>query len=434
MKEKTDATRREFLKTTGSTMLGGALGMHVLAKNSPFAFNSDTLKVGLIGCGGRGSGAASQAIKADPNVALTAMADIFPDRLEASYQALLDMHPDKVSVPEAHKFVGFDAYARLLATDVDVVILATPPSFRPAHLEAAVAAGKHIFCEKPVAVDAPGVRRVLEVVKKAKEKNLSLMSGFCWRFDYPKRATFGKVLDGAVGEVFSIYNTYNTGALWSKKREADWNAMTFKLRNWPYYTWLSGDHIVEQAVHSIDLMSWAMGDALPVRASGTGGRQSRIDPERFGNVFDHFAIVYEYENGAKGYHFSRQQEGCSKSYGIEIQGTKGRCEIKEVWGKHLIVGQTNWEYTDKRNDMYQTEHDELFAAIRKGEPFNDGEQMAISTMLAIWGRMVAYTGQTLTWEEALNSQEVLGPRIDQYSWELDWPTAEVPRPGITRFA
>ncbi len=412
-------------------MLGSTLGFNVLAARTPFRFNDETLKVGLIGCGGRGSGAASQALYADPNVVLTAMADIFDDRLQQSLNALKEEHPEKVQVPESHRFLGFDAYQRLLATDVDVVILGTPPAFRPDHLHAAADAGKHVFCEKPVAVDAPGIRKVLAAVRKFKEKNLSLMSGFCWRFDFPKRATYERILDGAIGEVLSIYNTYNTGALWSKPRQPGWSDMEYKMRNWPYYTWLSGDHIVEQAVHSIDLMSWAMGDVLPVRAVGTGGRQSRTD-DKYGNVFDHFAITYEYENGARGFHFSRQQEGTARSYGIEMLGTQGRCDI-EVWSKHRISGKVNWDYDGPKNNMYQTEHDELFAAIRRGEPFNDGERMAHSTMLAIWGRMVAYTGRSLTWEEALNSEEVLGPQINRYNWELEWPTAPVPQPGITKF-
>ena len=203
------------------------------------------------------------------------------------------------------------------------------------------------------------------------------------------------------------------------------------MRNWIYYNWLSGDHIAEQAVHSLDMMAWAMGDINPVSATGTGGRQSRIE-EKYGNVYDHFAIAYDYENGARGFHFSRQQKGASRAYGIDIQGSKGRCEI-DVWKKHQLVGETNWRYKGETNNMYQTEHDELFASIRDGKPFNDGIRMANSTMLAILGRMVAYTGQTITWEEAMNSTEVLGPELNQYNWDLDWPDAPVALPGHTTF-
>ncbi len=432
-KEQSSPTRRKFIKTAGSAVIGTSIGFNVLGKSAPLTLNSDTLKVGLIGCGGRGTGAANQALNADSNVVLTAMADIFQDRLQQSLEALQGEQPaEKLQVPAGQHFIGFDAYERLLETDVDVVILATPPSFRPAHLEAALAANKHVFCEKPVAVDAPGIRRVLAAAKKFKEKNLALMSGFCWRFDLPKRATFDRLLSGDIGEVMAVYNTYNTGALWYRDRKPDWNDMEYTMRNWLYYNWLSGDHIVEQAVHSLDMMSWAMGDVMPVQATGTGGRQSRTE-EQFGNVYDHFAVTYEYENGARGVHLCRQQEGCSRSYGLEALGTEGRCDIN-VWNKHEIKGKVNWNYDGEKNNMYQTEHDELFASIRAGQPYNDGERMANSTMLAIWGRMVAYTGQTLTWEQALQSEEVLGPKIDEYSWELEWPTAEVARPGITKFS
>ena len=431
-KQSTNKSRRKFIKSSGATILGSTLGANLLAKNSPFKYNdNDVLKVGLIGCGGRGTGAANQAMNADSKVILTAMADIFPDRLEQSYNALKEENPEKLQVPEDQKYIGFDSYKKVLETDVDIVILTTPPSFRPGHLEAAIEAGKHIFFEKPVAVDAPGIRRVIASAKKAKEKNLAMMSGFCWRYDFPKRETYNRLLDGAIGNVVSIYNTYNTGALWFKERDPKWSDFEYVMRNWLYYNWLSGDHIAEQAVHSLDLMQWAMGDQLPVKAVGTGGRQSRTE-EQYGNIYDHFAIVYEYENGTKGFHFSRQQKGCARAYDISIQGDQGHCYI-DVFRKHEITGKNNWKYDGEKNNMYQTEHDELFASIREGNPINDGIRAANSTMLAIWGRMVAYTGKELTWEEALNSEEILGPKVDEYNWDLAWKMKEVAKPGITKF-
>ncbi len=426
-----DRRRREFIKKSGTTLLGASLGLHALGHPHRFEWNEDTLRVGLIGCGGRGTGAASQAMHADPNVALVAMADLFQDRIDASLDALRQENGDKIKVDPDHQFTGFDAYKKLIDSDVDVVLMAAPPVFRPLHLKAAIDAGKHVFSEKPVAVDAPGIRSVLETAKKAKEKSLALMSGFCWRFDYPKRATFERILDGAIGDVNAIYNTYNTGALWYKERQPGWNDQEYRLRNWVYYNWLSGDHIVEQAVHSLDMMSWAKGDVMPVRATGTGGRQVRTE-DRFGNVFDHFGITYEYEDGTLGFHMSRQQKECSRSYGLRINGSKGRSEI-DVWDRHVITGANSWSYSGEKNNMYQTEHDELFASIRAGEPFNDGERMAHSTMLAIWGRMVAYTGQTLSWEEALGSDEHLGPDPASYAWGMDAPTMEVAMPGQTKF-
>ena len=433
----TDTSRRKFLRTTGATVVGSSLAFNVLGKsNANLRFNSDTIKVGLIGCGGRGTGAANQAINSDPNVVLTAMADVFEESMETSYNALLDENPDKVMVAPDQKFMGFDSYKKVLESDVDVVILATPPCFRPAHLEAAIDAGKHVFFEKPVAVDAPGIRRVIATAKKAKEKNLGFMSGFCWRYDYPKRATYDRLLDGAIGDIHTIYTTYNTGALWFKKTKPSWGKFKKELRNWLYYNWMSGDHIMEQAVHSLDLMSWAMGDVLPVSAVGTGGRQSRTE-ERFGNVYDHFSLIFEYPNGEKGFHIARQQKDCSRAYHIEATGTKGRANM-DVFSKHEIIGKKNWEWEKThskkdKNNMYQTEHDELFASIRNGNPINDGVRAANSTMLALMGRMVAYTGETLTWDQAINSEEILGPKIDEYNWDLDWKMADVAQPGITKF-
>jgi len=425
-------TRRSFIKTTGAAALGSSLPFNVGMSKS-FSLNNDTLKVGLIGCGGRGTGAANQALNADPNVILSAVGDVFPDKMEKSLNALRVEHPDKIQVDNT-QFLGFDAYQRVIESDVDVVILTTPPAFRPAHLEAAINAGKHVFCEKPVALDAPGIRRVLAAAKQAKEKNLTLVSGFCWRYDLPKRATFQRILDGEIGKVMSIYNTYNTGELWSYPREEGWSDMQYHLRNWLYYNWLSGDHIIEQAIHSIDMMSWALGDVLPVSASGTGGRQSRVE-DLYGNVFDHFAIVYEYESGAKGFHFSRQQKDCTRSYAVEMTGDSGSCMVDCIRRKHEIVNPTGkWEYEGETPNMYQVEHDELFASIRSGNPINDGEWMANSTMLGILGRMVAYTGQTITFEEAIASEEVLGPKIDEYNWELSWPAQPVAQPGITKFS
>jgi myo-inositol 2-dehydrogenase / D-chiro-inositol 1-dehydrogenase len=428
-----DKSRRNFVKKTGSAVLASGLGINVLtARSSSFQMNSDTLKVGLIGCGGRGTGAALQATRADNNVVLTMMADIFQDRLDESYKNLKKENPGKVMVDEGNRLIGFDAYKKVLESDVDVVLLTTPPSFRPGHLRAAIEAGKHVFCEKPVAVDAPGIRHVIESAKMAKSKGLALMSGFCWRHDDPKNATYSRLLDGAIGEIHTVYNTYNTGELWYRDRQPGWTDFETTLRNWLYFNWLSGDHITEQAVHSLDLMAWAFGDVLPVSATGTGGRQVRTDP-KYGNVYDHFAIVFDYPDGKKGFHFSRQQKNCSRAYGVDMIGDKGRCNI-HVSNNHEIIGKKNWKWEGERNDMYQTEHDTLFASIRSGKPFNDGIRMANSTMLAIWGRMVAYTGQTITWDEAINSNETLGPKLEEYSWDLKWPMQDVAKPGITKFA
>ena len=434
MKEKADLSgktnRRFFLKSTGAAVLGSTIPFSA-GLASPFRRQSaNTLKVGLIGCGGRGTGAATQALAADPDVVLTAMGDAFSDHLEASYKAIMEEQPDKVKVDKSHKFVGFDAYQKVIDSGVDVVILTTPPAFRPEHLIAAVNAGKHVFCEKPVAVDAPGIRKVLEAAKKAKSKNLSLVSGFTFRYDMPKRALFQKVLEGAIGQVKAVSSTRNGGELWYKPRQTGWTDMEYQLRNWYYQNWLSGDYLVEMIVHSLDMMTWAMGDKVPVRATGTGGRQVRVDP-KFGNIYDHFAIEYEYDNGVRGFSFSRQQPGCSNRNTVEIAGTEGDAFVNAGQGVR-ITGKTNWEYEGEKNNPYQTQHDELFAAIRKGKPMNDGQMMANSTMVAILGRMVAYSGQTITWDEAMQSNQTLGPDHGQYSWDLKYTSPEVAIPGVTK--
>lgn len=428
--------RRTFLKLSGLAVTASALPFNII-QSAPAnkKINTDTLKVGLIGCGGRGSGAASQALSADPNVVLHAMGDTFRDHLENSLKNLKELHPDKVNVSPEHQYVGFDAYKKVLESGVDVVVLAAPPGFRPLHLEAAVDAGKHIFCEKPAAVDAPGIRRVLEAAKKAREKNISIVSGFCWRFHEPKRATFKKVTDGAIGDISAVYNTYNTGATYRswQPENPQLTSAEWQLRNWPFFNWLSGDHIVEQAVHSIDMMSWAFGDKLPLNAIGTGGRQVRTD-EKYGHIFDHFAITYEYPGDARGYHFSRQQAGCFGGYAAEMWGTKGKAIADCSRNVHEIkTGRKVWTYNGPQNDMYQTEHDELFAAIRKGKTINQGEAVANSSMIAIMGRMAAYTGKKITWEEALQSTEQLGPPTEHYRFDLSIPVPDVAKPGITPF-
>ncbi len=422
--------RRSFLKSSGIALIGSTLAYHSGVSAPLTGTKKPALKVGLIGCGGRGTGAAVQALQADPDVVLTAMGDVFEDRLNEAYNEIIKVANDKVKVNDQNKFVGFDAYLKVIESGVDVVLLATPPVFRPDHLMAAINAGKHVFCEKPVAVDAPGVRKVLMAAKKAQEKKLSLVSGFCFRYDLPNRAIFGKILNGDIGDIRTVCTFRNGGELWSKPRKTDWSDMTYQMRNWYYYNWLSGDFIVEQAVHSLDMMSWVMGDKMPVKATGTGGRQVRTD-DIYGNIYDHFAVEFEYENGAKGFHFTRQQAGTSSRNTVEVMGTDGNALIN-IGRIYEITGKNAWKYTGPKNDMYQTEQDEFFASIRNGKPMNDGEWMANSTMLAIWARMAGYTGQTITWDQAINSNETLGPKTADYRWDLKWNMPPVAKPGITK--
>jgi predicted dehydrogenase len=428
-----NTTRREFLKT--SALVGGALvGPAILPGYSQTAHsgNDAPLKIGLIGCGGRGTGAAGEAFKADKNVTLTAMGDVFADQIQRSMEALQSSEPAKVQVDEAHRFVGLDAYQKVIDSGVDVVLLTAPPGFRPSHLKAAVAAGKHIFCEKPVATDAPGVRSVLESVAVAKQKNLSLVAGLCWRYNWAERALFERIHAGAIGEVRAVYATYYTGTVKpmppASTRPAGMGDMEWQLRNWYNFGWLSGDSLVEQAVHAVDWMCWAMKDVPPVKAVAVGGRQI---PSAGGNIFDHFEVNYEYADGARGFLGCRQQAGCANDNTATILGTAGEGREMGFASMPFIKGQQPWRYAGKRPNMYQVEHDELFASIRSGNPINDGQRMAYSTLTGLMGRMAAYTGGEITWDMALNSQESLAPA--QMTWEATVPVAPMALPGQTKF-
>ncbi|MDB6054334.1 MAG: gfo/Idh/MocA family oxidoreductase [Verrucomicrobiales bacterium] len=424
-------SRRDFIKSS-SLITGAALAAPYILTSARAAENNEPIKIGLIGCGGRGTGAASQALHADAYVSLHAVADMFPDHVNVSLNALkADKEiADKVKVTPETTFIGLDAYQKLLASGCDVVLLATPPGFRPTHLKAAVAAGKHVFCEKPMAVDGPGLRSVYESVAAAKKQGTALMSGFCWRYSLPERAAMEKVHEGAIGDIQSYYGTYNTGTLKNFPRQDGWTDAEFQLRNWMYFTWLSGDHIVEQAVHNIDKMNWAMKNVPPIKAVGHGGRQVRISKD-YGHVFDHFSIVYDYPNEVKGFLFCRQQPNTKGDNTDTIWGTKGTCRILGFSGAPFTKGELNWKYTGEKPNMYQIEHNELFASIRKGKPINDGDFMVQSTAMAIMGRMAGYTGQEITWDMVMNSQEKLGP--EKFDMTMSLPFPEVAMPGKTPY-
>jgi len=421
-----DPSRRAFLSTVTTAAVGVAVAGPASIARAAHVASGDMIRVGLIGCGGRGTGAAADALGADKNIALVAMGDTFADRLEESLNGIKKAAGDKVQVTPDRCFVGFDAYQKVIDSDVDVVLLCTPPHFRPQHLKAAVDAGKHVFCEKPVAVDAPGVRSVLETCEYAKQKNLSVVSGLCYRYDLAKRELMKRVHDGAIGDILSIHTTYLTGTLWHHGRKEGWSDMEWQVRNWLYFTWLSGDHNVEQHVHSLDKAAWALQDEPPVACIGIGGREVRIEPQ-WGNIYDHFGITYEYANGVKVFAFCRQMAGCENDTNDHIIGTKGFAHVM----RPEISGSERWRHRGKVPNMYQQEHDELFASIRKGIPVNNGLYMARSTMLAIMGRMAAYTGQRVTWEDAMNSQEKLGP--EKYEWGPA-PEPVVAVPGVTKLA
>lgn len=395
------------------------------------AYQAAPLKVGLVGCGGRGTGAAAQALKADDGAVLTAMADIEIQRIDQSIARLQRAAKDKVKVEASGKFTGLDAFQKVVDSGVDVVLLATPPGFRPAHLKYAVEAGKHVFCEKPIAVDAPGVRSVLESAEKARAKNVSLVAGFCWRYSNYIKATFDQMADGAIGDIVAYYATYYTSPVKpmppADTRPSGISDVEWQIRNWYNFCWLCGDSLVEQAVHSVDKVAWAMKDDPPVSCVAVGGRQV---PAHGGDIYDHFEVNYVYPNNVRAFVACRQIENCYNENADYIMGTKGVCTI----GRGpipRITGQTNWAFEGQKNDMYQAEHDALFASIRKGQPINDGKWMATSTMLAMMGRMAAYTGQQITWEQAMNSQEKIFP--EDLDWKGSLALRPMPIPGKTKF-
>lgn len=412
--------RRSFIGATAATLVTAT----TIAR-SAFAGGADTLRIGLVGCGGRGTGAALQALAADEGTVLYAMADVFMDRLESSRQGLVKNSAEgRVDVPDERCFDGFDGYKHVI-DQCDVILLATTPAFRPQHLRYAVEKGRHVFCEKPIAVDSAGLRSVLETVRMSEEKGLCLAHGFCWRAHLGIRAVYGEITSGRLGDVRLAYATYLAGGVWHRGDKPEWTDMERHLRNWYYHGYLSGDHIVEQAVHSIDKIMWAFNDKAPLNAVAVGGRQQRTDP-KFGDIWDHFSVIYEFEGGAQGHLITRQWNGTAMENLDRVLGSEGIAHIDGWANKFEIAGSNPWKYEGASNNMYQAEQDELFAAIRSGAVFNQGEAMLRSTQAALLGRMAAYTGKRMSWEDCLNSEEQLTP--DTWEWG-DRPDPAPPIPG-----
>jgi predicted dehydrogenase len=426
-KSKASNSRRHFLKNSAA-IVGASIASRLGRIPAVHAAGSAEIRVGLIGCGGRGSGAADQVLRAAPGVKLIALGDAFADRLEPCRSRLVEKFKDQVDVPKDRCFVGFDAYEKVIGCDINYVILASPPGFRPAHLKAAVAAGKHIFTEKPVAVDGPGIRTCLALYDEAKQKGLHIAAGTQRRHQNSYLEAMKLIHDGAIGQIVAARAYWNQGPLWNKARQPEWSDMEWQLRNWLYFTWLSGDHIVEQHVHNLDVVNWAM-QAHPVRAVGMGGRQVRTSPE-YGHIFDHFAIDYEYENGAHMMSMCRQIEGCENSVSEALIGTKGTADLADR-RRYSVRGEKPWQFAGKEVDSYLQEHTDLIESIRAAKPLNELKNVTESTLTAIMGRMSAYTGKAVTWDQALNSSEDLMPT------QLTWgklPVPPVAVPGQTQLA
>lgn len=419
-------SRRHFLRSSGIAL--GSIPFISLAEQFGI---SNTIKVGLVGCGGRGTGAVVQSLAADPNVVVTALADAFQDQIDQALLILNKKDAKRIDVPKERQFVGFDGYRALIDSGVDVVLLCSPPNFRPDHLEYAVQSGKHVFCEKPVAVDIPGLKRVMESVRISKEKKLNLVSGFCFRYSEPNREIMKRIQEGAVGDIKSVTTFRYGGELTLKERMHTWTDFEYQLRNWFYFQRYASDLIVEQSIHSVDYMNWIMGNKLPKSVSATGGRQSR-SWEATGNTYDHFAVEYDYGAGVKGMHFSRQQNGTESRNSVEVNGTQGFVDVN-IMKNYNIHGERSFEYTGKINNMYQTQHDELMAAISKGQMLNDGEFMVNSTLLAIWGKIAAYTGKRISYDQIMDSKEELGPHSDGYNWSMSPDVTPIAQPGFKPF-
>jgi myo-inositol 2-dehydrogenase/D-chiro-inositol 1-dehydrogenase len=417
-------SRRNFLKQS-STVAGGALLGALPVERLAFGAISpgDTIRVALVGCGGRGSGAAEQALSTAGDTKLVAVADVFKDRLESSLKSLRSQHSEKIDVSEDHKFIGFDAYKKAIAL-ADVVILATPPGFRPMQFEEAIRQGKHVFMEKPVAVDGAGIRKVLAAAEEAKKKNLKVGVGLQRRHQLGYLETLKRLHDGEIGDITSMRCYWNGTTPWVKPRkELEKQAgrtlteMEYQMRNWYYFVWICGDHIVEQHIHNLDVINWVK-KGSPVRAQGMGGCEVRKGPD-YGEIFDHHAVEFEYEDGSRCFSYCRHINGCWSNVSEHVVGTKGSCDVSG----HTIRGENPWRFRDKGRNPYQQEHDDLFAAIRDDKPYNEAEYGAMSSMTAILGRLATYSGKVVEMKEALNSSIETMPKT------LDWDASPPVRPG-----
>ncbi len=433
--------RRTFLKTSSTAAAGGALlGALPVERFALGASPGDTLRLALIGCGGRGSQAANQALSTSGGVKLVAMADVFKDQLEGSLNNLKKTQKEKVEVNEDTMFIGFDAYKHAIAS-ADVVVLATPPGFRPLHFEEAVRQGKHVFMEKPVATDAPGVRRVLAAAEEAKKKNLKVAVGLQRHHHLAYLETLARLHDGAIGDIVAMRCYWNGNTPWvkfradlEKKYGRPLTEMEYQMRNWYYFVWLCGDHICEQHIHNLDVINWVK-KGYPVRAHGMGGCEVRKGKD-YGEIFDHHAVEFEYADGSRCFSQCRHILGCWNDVSEHLIGTKGTCHC-EGGDRHVIRGENAWRFRKEgAKDPYQQEHDDLFAAIRNDTPYSEAENGAKSTMTSILGRMATYSGKVIEWEKAIESQLDYFPKT--LAWDAEPPVKpnadgmyQLPVPGKT---
>lgn len=434
-KKQQGTSRREFLKKTSAAATAAATLGGLTIERAAHAAGSDVLKIGLVGCGGRGTGAVRDAINSGHPVKLVAMADAFDFQLQRSLERLMaDENLRKhIDVPPDRQFVGLDAYKHVCQSDVDVVILATPPGFRPVQFAEAIRNNKHVFAEKPIATDAPGVRLFLAANEEAKRKGLAVGIGLQRHHQAVYIETMKRLKDGAIGDINFMRAYWNGAGVWVRDRLPGMNEMQYQVWNWYYFVWTCGDHIVEQHIHNIDVINW-LKDAHPIKAQGQGGRQVRVD-KKYGQIYDHHFVEFTYPDGSVMLSQCRHIPGCWNSVSEHAHGSEGYCHI----GRGVIYdkkGEVVWRYRGRARSPYVQEHYDLYSSILSGNPLNEGDYGAYSTMTAIMGRMATYSGKEVTWETAFNSNLNLQPA--EYSWDAEPPVKPdengyypVATPGVT---
>ncbi len=430
------STRRKFIRDSSLLVAAGAVANHLQAANAAHPFGDETIRIGLIGCGGRGTGAAAQAMNTEGPTKLVAVADAFSNRIAQCVRALQRDHANKLDVPEERQFVGFDGYKHVLESDVDLVILATPPGFRPLHFEAAVNADKHVFMEKPVAVDPAGVRRVLASTAEAKRRNLAVAVGLQRHHEQRYIETMNRLHEGIIGDIVCSRVYWNGGGVWVRERTEDQTEMEYQMRNWYYFNWLCGDHINEQHIHNLDVGNWLKRD-YPVRANAIGGREVRKGKDH-GQIFDHHSVEYTYADGSKMFSQCRHIPNCWNAVSEHAHGTNGSCNIS---GARIYdaAGNESWSFGQGGGGGHQEEHHHLLTALRCGEMPNEGEYGAMSTMTAILGRLASYSGKVVTMDDAMASCLVESP-VDNFTSFDDTPPVvpdingnyPLPIPGSTQ--
>lgn len=427
---KNGKSRREFLKTT---VAGAAVAGGLSLARSAHAAGDDAIKIGMIGCGGRCTGAAANAMRAGTDVKLVAMCDLFDDRLQANRKGLGKMFPDQVMVNDDCCFTGLDGYQGVI-DNCDVVLIACASKFHPMYMRVAIEAGKHVFVEKPHAIDPPGVRQVVEACKLAEEKGLSVQSGLQSRYHAGWRETFKRIHDGAIGDIVAIQSMFLRAPYVLRTRRPDITELQYQFDNWYHFRWLSGDDVPQSLVHNVDRVSWLMHEEMPLQAFGLAGRSSSFG-ELYGDMFDHHTVVYEYASGTRLYALCRTQAGCYNNARDVIMGSKGICHL----GRCKIEGETNWTFEGPHNNPYDAEQKAFIESIRSGEPINAGSYMANSTMIGVMGQITCYTGKMTKWQDAYDANIQYGPKPEDVSYDMDPPSVPdetgnypLPKPGLTK--